>query len=102
MKNALEQFSTSTDPSERKNISEKFVTWGPSGVNFLLEEYTTNRYGHSNESGLVMDMSYPNWREIDYLPTKDQGEEEYYCKYCGDFGMKWVGDKTCPNCGKRI
>ncbi len=63
MMNSLVQFSTTDIPETRREISERFISWGSVGTQFLLDEHRTNKYGYSDISGAVMDMSYPNWQE---------------------------------------
>jgi len=32
-------------------------------MEFLLDEYTSNKYGYKDTCGVMMDMSYPIWGE---------------------------------------
>jgi len=60
MINSLIQFSTTDISETRIQISERFISWGSVGTQFLLDEHRTNKYGFSDVSGAVMDMSHPN------------------------------------------
>lgn len=73
MMNSFVQFSTTDIPETRREISERFISWGSVGTQFLLDEHRTNKYGYSDISGAVNDMSYPNWQEQNNYSTITKG-----------------------------
>ncbi len=76
MMNTLIQFSTTDIPETRRDISERFISWGSVGTQFLLDEHRTNNYGYSDVSGAVMDMSYPNWQKKEQYSTVIQYNQQ--------------------------
>ncbi|KKM93583.1 hypothetical protein LCGC14_1206920 [marine sediment metagenome] len=76
MKNCLVRFSSTNIPEIKREISERFISWGPVGTQFLLDEHKTNQYGYSDVSGAVMDMSYPDWQKSQEYSTVIQYDQQ--------------------------
>jgi len=76
MSSTLARFGPNKIPRVKREIAETFYSWGTEGAHFLLDEINTNKYGYSDVSVAVMDMSYPNWQKSEQYSTVIQYNQQ--------------------------
>ena len=91
--NCLVRFSNTDIPEIKREISERFFSWGPVGTQFLLDEHRTNKYGYSDVSGAVMDMSYPNWQKSEQNSVFIQSNQQIPVERTNSFLEKYREEK---------